>query len=253
MSRIPVALQMYTVRDDAALDFAGALKKVAEIGYPGIELAGTGGLPAAELKKLLGDLALAVAGTHVALAQMENDFDSALDYYSKLGAKFITCPWLPEDRRQSGDDYRRLADVLTEAGARARERGIQLCYHNHAFEFERFGGEAGFDILFGAADPELVKVELDTYWVEFAGESAAVYITKYAGRIPLIHLKDMTGGEQPTFAEVGEGRMDFNAIFSAAEALPGVAWYIVEQDKCARPPLASARISLDNLRKWGKA
>jgi sugar phosphate isomerase/epimerase len=252
MARIPVALQMYTVRDDAARDFTGTLKLVAEMGYAGVELAGTGGLTAADLKRSLADLGLEVAGSHVALPQLEGELDAALDYYSELGAKHIACPWLPEDRR-SEEGYRRLADTLNNAGAKARERGIQLCYHNHDFEFKEYHGRTGFNILFGATDPELVKVELDTYWVQFAGTDPADLIRRFAGRIPLVHLKDMTGDESPTFAEVGEGRMDFHAIFQACEESGGVAWYIVEQDKCARPPLESARISLDNLRKWGKA
>jgi len=253
MGKIPVALQMYTVRDAAAMDFDGTLRKVADLGYPGVELAGTGGLSAPDLKSLLDDLNLKIAGTHVSLAQMETDFESALDYYSQLGVDFITCPFLPEDRRQGSDAYKKLAAILNSVGQRAKERGIQLCYHNHAFEFERFGGETGFDILFKAADPDLVKIELDVYWVEFAGESAVAYLKRYAERVPLVHIKDMTGDGQPTFAEVGEGRLDFQAIFEAAESAPGVAWYIVEQDKCQRPSIESAQISLENLKKWGKA
>jgi sugar phosphate isomerase/epimerase len=251
MARIPVALQMYTVRDEAARDFRGTLEKVAEMGYEGVELAGTGGLSASDLKRALADLRLRVAGSHVPLSQLEGDVSEALDYYAALGAKHLACPWLPEDRR-SEEGYRRLAGTLNTAGAKARDRGIQLCYHNHDFEFQTYNGRTGFDLLFGATDPDLVKIELDVYWAQFAGHDPADLIRRYAGRIPLVHLKDMTGGDTPTFAEVGEGRMDFQAIFQACEETGGVAWYIVEQDKCGRPPLESARISLDNLRKWGK-
>jgi len=251
MARIPVALQMYTLREEAANDFTGTLMQVAEMGYAGIELAGTGGLSATDLKRLTSDLGLAVAGSHVGLDQLEGSLDAALDYYSELGAKFIACPWLPESRR-SEDGFHRLADTLNSAGAKSRDHGIQLCYHNHDFEFAEYGGKTGFDILFGAVDRELVKVELDTYWVQFAGLDPANLIREYGGRIPLVHLKDMTAGDPPTFAEVGEGRMDFHAIFHACDETGGVAWYVVEQDKCQRPPLESARISLDNLRKWGK-
>jgi sugar phosphate isomerase/epimerase len=251
MARIPVALQMYTVRDDAARDFVGTLRQVAEMGYSGVELAGTGGLSAADLKRQLDDQGLGVAGSHVPLTDLEGDLNPALDYYAELGAKFIACPWLPQDRR-SADGYKRLAGSLDSAGARARDRGLQLCYHNHDFEFDEYGGKTGFDMLFGATNPDLVKIELDTYWAEFAGHDPADLIRRYAGRIPLVHLKDMTGSETPTFAEVGEGRMDFQAIFQACGESGGVAWYIVEQDKCERPPLESARMSLDNLRKWGK-
>jgi sugar phosphate isomerase/epimerase len=250
MAAIPIALQMYTVRDDAAKDFVGVLRQVAEIGYAGVELAGNGGLSASELKSLLGDLGLKVAGSHVGLAQLEGDLSEALDYNYELGNRYVVCPWLPEDRR-SAEGYRALAQTLNTAGADCKERGMQLCYHNHAFELERFGGETGLDILFGVADPELVKVELDTYWVEKGGESAAEFVRKYAGRVPLVHLKDMTKDESQTFAEVGEGSMDFGAIFSASEAA-GVEWYIVEQDTCRRPPLESIRISFATRRRRGK-
>lgn len=253
MARIPVGLQLYTVRDDAARDFAGTLRAVADIGYEGVELAGTGGLSAPDLKRLLAELNLGIAGSHVGLTQLETELEQALDYYNTLGAQYIACPWLPEERRKTADDWRNLADILTGIGARTKARGIQLCYHNHAFEFQQYDGQTGFDLLFGAADPDLVKMELDTYWVEYAGHSAAETIRRYAGRIPLVHIKDMANDEKRSFAEVGHGTMDWAAIFAACEESgDGVAWYIVEQDTCPRPPLESARMSFDWLRGKGK-
>lgn len=251
MAQIPIALQMYTVRDDAANDFAGTLKKVADTGYVGVELAGTGGMTASALKALLHDLGLQVAGSHVSLQILEGGLASALDYNAELGNPRIVCPWLPVERRGSADGYRALGGILTGIGAKCRERGMELSYHNHDFEFQTFNGQTGYDILFGASDPELVKVELDTFWVEKAGFSSAQFLRKYSGRVSLIHLKDMTADDQQTFAEVGEGTMDWPAIFEAGDAC-GAEWYIVEQDKCARPPLESIRISLENLRRMGR-
>ena len=248
MARIPIALQMYTVREEAELDFIDTLDRVAELGYVGVELAGTGGLKAVEFKAIVDDLGLRIAGAHVSLALLETELDESLDYYSQLGVKHITCPWLPENRRQTGDQYRTLAQSLNLIGAAASGRGIQLCYHNHAFEFERFEGEMAFDILFDETSPSLVKIELDTYWAEFAGVSAIGIMEKYAGRIPMLHLKDMTNDDERTFAEVGEGTMDFESIL-AASGTAGVEWLIVEQDKCKRPALESAEISLRNLQK----
>jgi sugar phosphate isomerase/epimerase len=251
MSKIPVALQMYTLRDVAANDFAGTFKKVADLGYAGVELAGTGGLSAAELKKLLDGLGLQIAGNHVGLQLLESDLNAALDYNAEIGNKNVVCPYLPEERRKSADDYKTLAALLNKVGATCKERGMQLCYHNHAFEFDKFEGQAGLDILFENTDPDLVKAELDTYWVKYGGEDPAAYIRKYSGRVPLVHLKDMTNDEKRTFAEVGEGTMDFNAIFEASEEA-GVEWYIVEQDSCQRPSLESVEISLRNLKSMGK-
>jgi sugar phosphate isomerase/epimerase len=241
---------MYTVRDDAATDFAGTLRKVAETGYAGVELAGTGGMPAADLRSLLHDLHLQIAGSHVSLQVLETDLNAALDYNAELGNPRVVCPWLPVERR-TADGYRQVADSLNHIGAACRGRGLELCYHNHDFEFEPIEGTTGFEILFGSTGPDLVKVELDTYWAVKGGYDAADLIRKYTGRVPLIHLKDMTADESRTFAEVGEGTMDWPSIFAAGDEA-GAVWYIVEQDKCARPPLESIRISLENLRKMGR-
>lgn len=243
---------MYTVRDESAKDFLQTFKRVAGIGYRAVELAGTGGLPANELKTVLDDLNLAVAGSHVSLQQLENDLDSALDYNETLGNTNIVCPWLPEDRRKSGDDYRALADTLNSVGAACLRRNMRLCYHNHAFEFERFDRQTGWDILFDSTDPNLVKAEMDVYWVEYGGESAVEYLKKYAGRVPLVHLKDMVNDEKRSFAELGQGRLDFDSILAAGDQA-GVEWYIVEQDVCPRPSLESIQISLEYLQGKGRA
>jgi sugar phosphate isomerase/epimerase len=252
MAQIPIALQMYTLREETARDFVGTLRKVAEIGYAGVEFAGTGGLTAQELQRLLDDLGLRPAGSHTGLDELERNLNAALDFSQAIGNSVIVCPYLPENRRRSADAYRAVAELLNRVGGACREHGLQLCYHNHDFEFQQFDGQYGLDILLGATDRELVELELDTYWVKKAGEDPVAYIRKYAGRCPLIHLKDMAADEKGSFAEVGEGTMDWPAIFAAAEPA-GARWYIVEQDTCRRPPLESVAISLRNLRAMGKA
>ena len=252
MAQIPIALQMYTLRNETGKDFAGTLREVAKIGYAGVEFAGTGGLGAPELRRLLDDLNLRVAGSHTGLEVLEGSLTAALDFSQAIGNEYLVCPYLPEERRQSADAYRALADLLNRSGAACQERGLQLCYHNHAFEFQRFEGRYALDILLGATDPELVKAEIDTYWVQRGGADPAAYIRQYSGRCPLIHLKDMAADEKGSFAAVGEGTMDWPAIFAASEA-GGARWYIVEQDACQRPPLESVAISLRNLRTMGKA
>lgn len=250
MARIPVALQLYTVRDETAKDFLGTLEKVARMGYEGVEFAGTGGLTASELKKALEDLGLKPAGSHVGIDQLKGNLDAAIEYNLEIGNKYVVCPYMPEDMRGSASQWRETAKVLSEIGAKCKERGLVLCYHNHAFEFQKFDGQYGLDILYEASDPDCLKAEIDTFWVKFGGEDPAEYIRKLAGRCPLIHLKDM-GEDGKTFKEVGEGIMDFQAIFKASEE-SGVQWYIVEQDVCQRPSLESAEVSLKNLKRWGK-
>lgn len=250
MAKLPVALQLYTVRDESSKDFTGTLRRVAEIGYTSVELAGTGGLAAKELKALLDDLGLAAVGPHAALGQLESELEATLDYFAEVGCPYITCPYMPEEYRQA-DRFAATCALFDRVGQACADRGFQFCYHNHAFEFEtRLGNKTLFDTLYDQTDPELVKGEVDVYWVQYGGYDPAQIIAARPGRFPLIHLKDMTSGE-PTFAEVGEGILDMPSIMSASEE-NGAQWYIVEQDRCQRPTLESARFSFENLKSMGK-
>ncbi|MEP6755839.1 MAG: sugar phosphate isomerase/epimerase [Chthonomonadales bacterium] len=251
MARIPVALQLYTVRDECAQDFVGTLKYVAEMGYAGVELTGPGNLTSTELSTVLTDLDLRVAGCHVSLANLENDLNAAFDLNEAVGNKRIVCPWLPPELRNSEEDFRRLADTLSAVGLACRDKGFQLYYHHHDFEFQNFGGKLALDILFDSVPNDLLRAELDTYWIEVGGESASDFIHKYRDRVDLVHIKDRVEDRDPPFGEIGEGTLNFVEIFQECEDA-GVAWYIVEQDRCPGPPLESARRSLRNLKMWGK-
>jgi sugar phosphate isomerase/epimerase len=248
MSNLPIALQLYSVREDSARDVVGTLRKVAEIGYQSVELAGMYKLSAAELKKILDDLGLKVVSSHVPFADLEQSLSRVFDENHTLGNKFIVVPWLPEDRRKTAQDWIALAKALNEIGARCQAAGFQLCYHNHDFEFKTFDGQTGYDLLLDHADPRLVHTEIDVYWVQFTGDDPAALLRRVAGRAPLLHIKDMTKTTPPTFAEIGEGIIDFKPIFEAGQA-SGVQWYVVEQDRCQRPPLESIAISWRNLQK----
>jgi len=253
MPTIPVALQLYTVRDMTETDFVGTVRQVADMGYAGVEIAGnSGGLSPPELKAFLADLGLRVAGSHISIDQLESNLGGVIEDNLTLGNRWVVCPYMPDDRRQDADGWREVAAGMSEIGGKIREAGLQLCYHNHSFEFERFDGETGFDIFYGVADPDLVQAQIDTYWVQHGGEDPAATIRRFTGRVPLVHLKDMTPGDDPTFTEVGNGILDFEAIFAASEEA-GVEWYIVEQDTCAGPSIESARTSIENLKSWGIA
>lgn len=253
MTQPRVALQAYTVRQEMARDFAGTLEAIARMGYPAVQLAwfaaNTPETP--EIKRLLDDLGLAVAGCHVLLEDLEARLDWEVDRCLQLGTPDVVVPYLAPARRGGRAEYQQLAEILNRMGARCKELGARLSYHNHDFEYARFDGEAAIDILLGATDPELVFFEPDVYWIRFAGADPAAVIRQYAGRCPLIHLKDMTAGPTPTFAEIGEGIIDFAPIFAAAEE-GGAEWYIAEQDWTARPPLDAAAVSLKHLKAWGK-
>lgn len=251
MYRLPVGLQLYTVRDEVATDFAQALRRVADIGYRVVELAGFHGKTAPEVKSLLDDNELSVAGSHVGLDRLESDLDAVITENHTVGNHYVVCPSLPQKRREDLAGYRGIAASFNKIGAALKSADLQLAYHNHAFEFDKLGGEVyAYDVLMGETDPSLVQIEMDTFWVQKGGEEPAAYLRKYAGRVPLIHLKDMTPAPEETFAEVGEGTMDIAALFQAAE-IAGGKYYIVEQDKCQRPAMESALISYNNLAKMG--
>jgi len=252
MASIPVALQLYTVRDETAKDFIGTLKKVAQIGFAGVELAGTGNLPATELTKVLDDLNLKPAGSHAGIEALQKEFTEVVEYNLALGNKNIVCPWLPEEFRRTPADWRNAGELFTRLARNLMKHNLAFAYHNHAFEFEQCDSQTGYDLLLGASDPNLVKMELDVYWAKFGGMDPAALIEKLGQRITLFHLKEMANDPTRSMTEIGQGVIDFPAIFAAA-CTTRAEWYIVEQDTCARPSLESARMSFDTLKKWGIA
>jgi len=247
-----IGLQLYTVRETIKRDFVGALREVAHIGYSGVEFAGDmGGYAPRELRRLLDDLGLRPIGGHVGIDDLNRGLEQTLERYAALGARYVGVAWLPPAYRNA-DGWLRAGKLMEQAALKARSHGLVFHYHNHDFEFERLpNGKYGLDQLFESTDPGLVKAELDVYWVKKGGEDPILYIQKLAGRVPLIHLKDMTADEQRTFACVGDGVLDFQAILAAGDA-SGVDWYIVEQDICPRGELESARRSYENIlaRGW---
>lgn len=248
-NNVPIALQLYTVRDQLAEDFEGTVRKVAEMGYEAVELAGDGGLGAEAVRKLLDDCGLKIVGSHTGIDALEQDLQKVVEDNKIMGNPNVVIPYLAEDRRGDAEAWKALGRHMNDLGRQIKEAGLQLCYHNHAFEFEvEENGAFGLDLLYANADADLVQVELDTYWVRLAGQDPAAYLQRYASRTPLVHIKDMTAEEPRTFTEVGTGIMTFSTIFEAADPDVLHAW-IVEQDVCQRPSLESAKISLDNLRQ----
>lgn len=242
---MPVALQMYSVRDKTEKDMLGTLEKVAEIGYKGVEFAGFMDVPAKSMKARLESLGLKPVGSHTSMKLLKENLDEAIAYNLEIGNQYIICPF---NSYESREDYLRTAAFLEETGKKCRAAGLRLGYHNHDFEFKRYDGEYGFDILFGKTTPENLVAELDTGWAFNAGADPVEYLGRYKGRCPLIHVKDfLTRGER-TFAEIGMGIIDIGAIIKAAAAA-GTEWAIVEQDATSLPTLESVEISFNNLKK----
>jgi sugar phosphate isomerase/epimerase len=250
MAKLPIALQLYTVRDDAGKDFAGTIKKVAEIGYSGVELAGHGGLSVQALKTLLDDNGLRIAGSHIGIDALEKEISKVIDENLALGNPNIVVPYLSEDRRADSAGYKKVAEALNGFGETLHAHGLNLAYHNHAFEFETLdNGQNGMQILLDETDPALVKAEIDTYWVLVGGHDPVAFVKKYAGRVILMHIKDRNP-EDGSFAEVGTGDLPLDGLVDVAPSV-GASWLIVEQDVCKRPPLEAVTISYNNLKAKG--
>ena len=240
---LPIAVQLYTLREEMEKDFVGILEKVSNLGYQGVEFAGFGELEAEELKGHLDRLDLRAVGSHTAIDLLRNKLDEVIEYNLTIENPYIVVPYADYDGKE---DFIEMANELSEIATVLKEKGLTLCYHNHAHEFERYDGEYGLDLIYSNVAPELLKVELDTYWVKKAGLDPAAYLSKYSGRVPLVHLKDMEA-ETGDFAEVGEGVININEIIEAAEEADS-EWLVVEQDKCKRPALESVEISINNLK-----
>jgi sugar phosphate isomerase/epimerase len=247
----PISLQLYTVRDDLARDALGTLRAVAAAGYTAVELAGTAGMSAGALRRELDALGLSVSSAHVAIDRLEGQIEAVIDEMQTLGAHFVVCPFLPPQRRGDIESYRALVPSLNAIGGRCAEAGLRFAYHNHDFELQQFGGTTGLHTMLRETDSNLVAFELDVYWAAYAGFNPVELLGEFAGRVPLVHLKDMTPPPSRTFAEVGHGTLDIPAICAAADAA-GAEWFVVEQDKSSRSALESVKMSLDYLKSIGR-
>jgi len=242
------ALQLYTVRDHLEKNPAATLEAVKAAGYDYVELAGTAGLSNAEYKALLDAVGLIPTSAHTGLPELLDNAGRVIEAAHTFGYRHIAFSHTAADAR----GWLEAARQADEAGALLRRMGLQLCYHNHAHEYALFDGRTAHDILTENSDPANLALELDVYWVRYAGMDPVEEIRRHSGRIPLLHVKDMTATEPHTFTEVGRGIIDMPAVFDAAREA-GVEWYIVEQDECAGDSLDSARASAGYMKQFATA
>ncbi len=250
MRRGRISLQLYTVRDLTSSDMTGTLRRLSEIGYTAVELAGYGGLSPRDLRAALDDNGLHASGAHVPLGDWETDPGAVLEDMKTLGCAHAIVPMALREGRSAGA-VSRLAANLDRWGEMCRSEGVTLSYHNHDFEFERLdGGATMWEILLGETDPAFVKLELDLYWARYAGVDPASLLGELGDRVSLVHLKDMASDDARSDAPVGTGTMPWPELLVAADEA-GVDWYVVEQDNPGDDPLEDVRLSLRNL--WGMA
>ncbi len=231
-------VQLYTVRQPIAKDLEKTLTQLKAMGYNKVELFGYDGKffgkTAQEFKQILNNTGLkAVSSHHMAGLAMKmkgsisEGWDQAIEDMHTIGAEYMVCAFLFPNER-TADNYNKLPDMFNKAGEKTKAAGIQFAYHNHDFEFEKFADSTLMDFLITKTQPELVKIELDLYWISKTGNDPVAYFTKYPGRFPLWHVKDMEKGTN-AITEVGNGVIDFDRIF-AARKTAGLKHWFVEQD-----------------------
>ncbi len=257
-----IGLQLYTLRNEIQEQgLKPVLEKVSQIGYTwmegfGYENRNILGTKPAELKTLLNDLGMRMPSIHsVTEVSSEGGKEAIIDQMKTtaedaiaVGAEYLVWAYLREEERQSIDDYKRHIDTWNQFGQVCKEAGIQFAYHNHDFEFMEFDGQRAYDVILQETDPDLVKMELDLYWITKAGHDPVEYFNKAPGRFPLWHVKDMTADDEKFFAEVGQGTIDFERIFAAKEKA-GLAYFFVEQDQSRRSPMESIEMSFKYLQE----
>jgi sugar phosphate isomerase/epimerase len=247
-----IVAQMYTLRDftKTPAEIAATMKKVREIGYESVQLSALGPIDPTELKRILDGEGLSASSTHLSYERMRDDTEAVLDEHRIYECHHTAVGAMPAEYRNA-EGFHRFAVDASEVAKKLSAGGLAFSYHNHSFEFEKFGDKVGADILVTESDPTCFNMEIDTYWVQHGGGDPADWVRKCKGRIPLLHLKDMTSrGGETLMAEVGEGNLNWSAILSSAKDA-GVEWYIIEQDTCQRSPFESLAISLRNLQAMG--
>jgi sugar phosphate isomerase/epimerase len=260
-----IGLQLYTVRDAMAVNPATALTKVAQVGFNSVEGATyTGdekfyGMDAKTFKGVLKQNGLVMLSSHYRLGEektngkdtmgtMLHDWDKAVDDAAEVGLKYMVCAYLSDPERGNLDHYKKLADDFNKAGERCKKAGIQFCYHNHDFEFKQQDGKYPYETLLTNTDKNLVKMEMDLYWVTKAKQDPIKLINDNPGRFPLFHVKDMDKTSAGSFTEVGNGIIDFKSIFKHADKA-GMKYFFVEQDKTPGDPFNSISQSFNYIKK----
>jgi sugar phosphate isomerase/epimerase len=246
----PIALQLYTVREQLAQDFAGTIRRIAEMGYVGVETAGfPEGVTAVSAKTLFDELGLAVCAAHAPLPLGEHK-NEVLDRLAALGCSRLVCAWLPPDEYKSVDSIRRLCDRVNEAAAVAAAHGLTLLMHNHWFEFEPVGETRPYHLWLEYLRPT-VEFELDTYWVQVGGVAPLTAVADLGSRLTLLHVKDgPADNTHSSMTAVGQGVMNYNTIIPAAQY---AEWMVVELDRCATDMLTAVQQSYTYLTEKGLA
>jgi len=246
-----LSLQLWSVRDLFSGDYAEMIRKVAGMGYNGIEFAGGyGNLSSDQMNALLKECGLVAIGSHVPYKQLTDNINAVIEYNLAIGNKYIICPGAPFKVKE---DYIKMCDVFNNFGEICGKNGLLFGYHNHSYEFYPLeDGSIGYDILLNGTDPDKVFFEMDTGWVGFAGCDPVEYCKKFPGRFKLAHIKDYkaerSADGKAIQTDIGTGVMDFTKVIPALKE-NGTHYLIVEQEEGIGESIEYVNRSLKNLRK----
>jgi len=253
-ARFPIGLQLSTLNAMAKADLAGTLKQIHAVGYQEVELTPVAyTLPPDQLRKVLAESGLKAPSGHFEYTDLSRQFE----YAKALGLDWVVCPMLPKEQWTSIQGFRTAARQFNEWGKHAHDLGMRFAFHNHDYEFRRFGDVTGYDILLKETDPKLVFLELDCYWVTQAGFDPVDLLHQLGRRVRMLHIKDRKPGfpasndmsaSSAHFTEVGTGGIDWPHIIAAARRLQ-IEHYFIEQDHIDGPPIESVRTSYNYLRR----
>lgn len=247
--------QLYTVREfcKTVPDIAATFKKVAGIGYKAVQVSGIGTADARDVALIANDNGLTISATHMPWPRFRNELADVIATHKAWNCSHSAIGSLPAEYYSVEGVARFLAELAPIAKTLAAE-GIDFSFHNHQAEFIKLDGRLMMDRLLADSPADMLKFEIDTYWVQVGGQSPANWIRKVAGRIPLLHLKDYAiamSDPRVRMSEIGQGNLDWQDILAAAKQA-GVRWYLVEQDDCnGRDPFESLAISYRYLRGQG--
>jgi sugar phosphate isomerase/epimerase len=246
-----IAAQLYTVRDFAKTpaEIALTLKKIRAIGYEAVQISGLGPISEKELLAMLNGEGLACCATHEDGNTILNEPQRVVEHLNKLGCPLTAYAWPGGIKFDTLPDVKEFAARLNAAGKVLHEAGQILCYHNHHIEFRHLAGKPILEILFAETDPRYLQGEPDTYWVQHGGGDPVAWCERLKNRLPILHMKDytVTTDNKATFAEIGNGNLNWPRIIAAAEAA-GCKWFCIEQDTCPGDPFDSLKQSFEYTR-----
>lgn len=250
-----LALQLYSVGEDAKKDLDGTLRRVKEMGYEGVEFAGLYGHDAAEVAEMLHQYGLIPVSAHVPLEELETKFDEVAASYKQIGCPYLAVPYLIHALQPVSGNFEEAISRIEAVAKRYTEAGFIVSYHNHDFEFKTINGVLALDLLYERISEEYLKTQIDTCWANVGGVDPASYVLKYTGRAPTVHIKDFYLKGKPqnhmykllcdkddrkeeegnfSYRPVGYGLQDVPKIMAACKKA-GTEWVIVEQDGVSHP------------------